>query len=134
MKDCIFCKIVDGEIPNYTVYESSHVLAFLDINPHAKGHTVIIPRVHAETIFDLNEELQKEFFPAIRAVMERIEKVLHPDGYNVGWNHGAVGGQVVPHLHVHVMPRWEGDGGGSIHSVIKNPGEVSVEDVAKLFS
>lgn len=133
MKDCIFCKIVDGDIPNYTVYEDSQVLAFLDINPHAKGHTVIVPKVHAETIFDLNEELQKHFFPAIQKVMERIEEVLGPDGYNVGWNQLEAAGQVVPHLHVHIMPRWKGDGGGSMHSIVKNPGDQGVEEVAKLF-
>lgn len=133
MKDCIFCKIVDREIPNCTVYEDNHALAFLDIHPHAKGHTVIIPKVHAETFFDMNEELVKKFSSALQKTMEKIETVLHPDGYNVGWNQGEAGGQVVPHLHVHIMPRWEMDGGGSMHSIVKNPGSQSVEDVAKLF-
>ena len=133
MKDCIFCKIVNGSIPNDTVYEDNHVLAFLDIHPHAKGHTVLIPKVHAETIYDLNDELQKEYFPAIRSVMERIDHVLHPDGYTIGWNHGEAGGQVVPHLHVHVLPRYDGDGGGNIHSVINNPGNLDVADIAALF-
>lgn len=134
MHDCIFCKIIQGEIPNHTVYESNHVLAFLDINPHAKGHAVLVPKVHAETLFDLNEELQKEFFPAIRAVMERIDRVLHPDGYNVGWNHGEAGGQVVPHLHIHILPRWEEDGGGNIHAIVNAPGNLRVADIARLFA
>lgn len=133
MDTCIFCKILKGDIPNYTVYEDNHVLAFLDINPHAKGHTVVIPKVHGDTIYDLNEELQKELFPVLSKVMHRIDEVLHPDGFNVGWNHGEAGGQVVPHLHIHVIPRWEGDGGGSIHSIVKNPGDKSVEYVGALF-
>jgi len=131
--DCIFCKIGNHEIPNYTVYEDNHCLAFLDINPHAKGHTVIIPKVHAETFFDMNEELVKEFFPAVQKTMEKIEAVLHPEGYNVGWNQGVLGGQVVPHLHVHIFPRYPGDNGSSLHSIVNQPGDETVAEVAKLF-
>lgn len=134
MTTCLFCKIVHGDVPNYTVYEDGNNLAFLDINPHAKGHTVVIPKVHAETVFDLNEELLKDFMLSVSRTMERIDKVLNPDGYNVGWNHGTAAGQAVAHLHMHIMPRWEGDGGGSMHSVVKNAGSVSAADIAKLFA
>jgi len=133
MKDCIFCKIALKEIPNYTVYEDNHALAFLDINPRAKGHTVVIPKVHAETIFDLNEEIAKDLLPAVQKATEKIERVLQPDGYNIGWNHGEAGGQVVPHLHIHIMPRWDGDGGTNMHGIVNAPGEMDVADVAKLF-
>ncbi|HYE59693.1 MAG TPA: HIT family protein [Candidatus Kapabacteria bacterium] len=133
MDTCIFCTIVKGEIPNYTVYEDATGLAFLDIHPHAKGHTVVIPKVHAETTFDLNDELLKSFFPAVQKTMERIDTVLHPDGYTIGWNHGKAGGQAVPHLHVHIFPRWNADGGTSMHAVVQNPGDESVADVAKRF-
>lgn len=133
MDTCIFCKIIKGEIPNYTVYEDEKVLAFLDIHPHAKGHSVVIPKVHAENFFDLNEDLLEHLSLGVKRSMEKIDKVLNPDGYNVGWNQGEVAGQVVPHLHIHIMPRWEGDGGGSMHSVISNDGGISVEEVNKLF-
>lgn len=132
--NCIFCKIVSGEIPNYTVYQDNHALAFLDIHPHAKGHTVVIPKIHAETIFDMNEELFKEMAPAIQKTAEILQHKLNPDGFSIGWNHGEAGGQVVPHLHVHIMPRWKNDGGGNIHSIVNNPGDASVADIAKLFS
>lgn len=131
--DCIFCKIIKGDISNYTVYSDTHALAFLDINPHALGHTVVIPRTHAETLLDLNEQLYHDFFVAVKKTMELLEKKLTPDGFNVGWNHGVVGGQVVPHLHVHIMPRWENDGGTNMHGIIHNPGDKSVEEIAKLF-
>lgn len=134
MQDCIFCNIVSGEIPNHTVYEDTHALAFLDIQPHAKGHTVVIPKVHAETLFDLDEELLRFLLPAVQHTTERINSTLHPDGYTIGWNHGEAGGQAVPHVHVHIMPRWHGDGGGNMHSVIENAGDMSVEEVAKLFA
>jgi len=65
--------------------------------------------------------------------MEKIQAVLKPDGFNVGWNQSPAGGQVVPHLHIHIMPRYEGDGGGSMHSIVNNPGSVSVGEVARLF-
>jgi histidine triad (HIT) family protein len=133
MSECIFCKIVKGETPNYTVYEDENVLAFLDIYPHAKGHAVVIPKIHAETYFDLNEELLGKFSLGVKRAMEKIEKTLQPDGFNVGWNQDEVAGQVVPHLHVHIIPRYKGDSGGSMHSIIKNPGEVSVEELAKFF-
>ena len=131
--DCIFCKILNKQVPNYTVYEDEYVLAFLDIFPHAKGHTVVIPKRHAEKFVDLTEVETQCFASSIRKTMDKIQTVLRPDGFNVGWNEQPAGGQVVPHLHAHVFPRYTGDGGGSMHSIIKNPGELAVEEIAKLF-
>jgi len=133
MEDCIFCKLTTGKIPSYKVYEDDHVLAFLDIKPRAKGHTVVIPKVHAENLLDLNDELLPFLVLGIKRVIGRIEEKLHPEGYNVGLNHNEAGGQEISHLHVHIFPRWTGDGGGSTHSIIKNPGDQTVEEVAKLF-
>ena len=133
MPDCIFCKIGSGQIPAHKVYEDKHCFAFLDIHPHAKGHTVVIPKKHAITLFELDDASAKELIVGVKKVMEILQKKLSPDGFNVGWNHGFEAGQVVPHLHIHIMPRYIGDGGGSMHSIIKNPGELSVEEVAKKF-
>lgn len=135
MHDCIFCKIVKGEIPNYTVYEDDHVLAFLDIHPQAPGHTVLVPKLHAERFFDLNEEVLKHVLPAVQKTMERIERVLNPDGYNVGWNDAEAAGQAVPHMHFHILPRYQNDGGGSMHSIVNNTkGKRSPAELAQLFS
>ncbi len=133
MDNCIFCKIGKGEIPAHKVYEDSKVLAFLDVKPHSKGHTVVIPKEHGETVFDFSDKQLQGLMAAVRKTMSRIKEVLLSDGFNVGWNHNTAAGQVVPHLHIHVMPRYIGDGGGSMHSIIKNPGNVSVESVAELF-
>jgi histidine triad (HIT) family protein len=130
---CIFCKIISKEIPNFTVFENENVLAFLDIHPCSKGHCVVVPKKHFETIFELDLEVYRSFFEGVKLVMEKIDKVLKPEGYNVGWNHGKVAGQAVSHLHAHIMPRWNGDGGGSQHSIINNPGSESHEEVHKLF-
>ncbi len=132
--DCIFCKIINKEIPNYTVYEDENTLAFLDIHPHAKGHTVVVPKKHAEKVSDLEDDQIAGLFQAVKKTMARIESALSPDGYNVGWNDRPAAGQVVPHLHVHIMPRWQGDGGGSMHSIVKAPGNTPVAEIAALFN
>ncbi len=133
MNECIFCMIAQKKIPAHIVYEDSFALAFLDVKPHAQGHTVVIPQKHAFHIFDLTEKEAQQLMSAIVKAMNRIQKVLSPDGFNVGWNQNTAGGQVVPHLHVHIFPRYNGDGGGSMHSIVKNPGDRSVEEVGKLF-
>lgn len=130
---CIFCKIGRGEIPCQKVYEDAATLAFLDIKPHAQGHTVVIPKVHAEMLFDLDAKTTEALFSSVKKTMQRIQEVLQPDGFNVGWNQNQAAGQVVPHLHVHIFPRYRGDGGGSMHSIISNPGTMSVEEAGKLF-
>ena len=134
MSECILCKIKNLEIPNYTVYEDDYVLAFLDINPHAKGHTVVIPKKHIENLKDVCKEDWSNVLEGVRQATKRIEEVLKPDGINIGINDREVAGQVVPHIHFHIFPRFDGDGGGSIHSIINNKGEVEVEEVAKLFN
>ncbi|OGH86557.1 MAG: hypothetical protein A2301_02500 [Candidatus Magasanikbacteria bacterium RIFOXYB2_FULL_40_13] len=131
--ECIFCKIIKGEVPNHTVYEDGDVLAFLDIFPHAKGHTVVIPKKHIERIEELDANSAGALLPVIKKITKKIDDVLHPDGYNIGWNDGKSAGQVVPHLHIHIMPRWENDGGGSMHSIINQPGKETVESISKLF-
>ena len=133
MTSCIFCTIIEGQIPCYKVYEDEDTLSFLDIHPHAKGHTVVIPKVHAETSFDLTDTQLQELIIDVQNTLRRINEVLRPDGFNVGWNHNPAGGQVVPHLHIHIFPRYKDDGGGSMHSIITNAGKVSVEEVANLF-
>ena len=133
MDECIFCRIVQGEIPCYKVYEDKDTLAFLDVQPHAQGHTVVIPKKHVVRVFDLTEAQTKGFMADVVQAMKRVQEVLDPDGFNVGWNQNTAGGQVVPHLHVHIFPRYTNDGGGSMHSIIRNPGKERVEDVAKRF-
>lgn len=131
--DCIFCKIVRGEIPNHTVYEDDYVLAFLDIHPIAKGHTVVVPKIHYETIWQVSLEDFGKIATGLRAAAGRVEARLKPEGMNIGLNNGEVAGQSVPHMHWHIVPRSIGDGGGSIHSVVKNREVVDVAAVSTLF-
>jgi len=132
--DCLFCKIIKEEIPNYTVYEDEHVLAFLDIFPHAKGHTVVIPKKHTESLSDLTVDDWKNISIGLKNSLNQVEKILQPDGINIAINDGESAGQVVPHVHWHILPRWKDDKGGSAHSIVKNDQGKKVEEVAKLFN
>ena len=126
MEDCLFCKIAHGSVPAYTVYSDDHVLAFLDIAPRAPGHTKVIPRVHAEDLAALPPGEIEPVFLAVQKVLRQLMASLNPAGVTIGVNQGSISGQTVPHLHIHLIPRFEGDGGGSVHSVVNNP---PVEDL-----
>ncbi len=103
-EDCIFCKIIKGEIPAYKVYEDDFVVAFLDIYPATKGHTLVVPKKHVERLKELNEEELKKFWSGVKKVIEKIEKLS--EDYNIIINQGSKAGQEVPHLHVHLIPRY----------------------------
>ncbi len=133
MSDCIFCKIISGEIPSFKIYEDDYTLAFLDIFPHAKGHTVVIPKKHFESMENISLEEWNVLLSAVYKVAKRVEEVLKPEGLNIAINNKPVAGQAVPHMHWHILPRYDGDDGGSVHSIIKNPGDIKPEELIKLF-
>ena len=130
--DCIFCSIVDGEIPARTVHETDEVLAFLDANPLARGHTLVIPKVHARHLGDLGAGLADAVFDAVADLTPRVQGVVDADGANVGINDGAAAGQAVPHVHVHVVPRFEGDGGAPIHAIAGERPDLSDDELDAL--
>ncbi|WP_436925896.1 HIT family protein [Halosimplex amylolyticum] len=115
--DCIFCSIVAGEIPSRTVYEDDDVLAFLDANPLAPGHTLVIPKDHHEHVQDMPNDLAGDVFAVMHRLVEPIESAVDADGSTVAFNNGEVAGQEVPHTHGHVVPRFDDDGGRPIHSI-----------------
>lgn len=132
MADCIFCQLITGTRQPHTVYEDEHVLAFLDIHPASRGHTLVIPKAHAERLDRLEDRLVAPLFAGVKAVMRRIEEALTPAGLNVGWNHGWAAGQRVDHLHVHVIPRYAGDGGAGIQSLTRSwPAAEDLSSVAR---
>jgi histidine triad (HIT) family protein len=108
--DCIFCKIVSNEIPTVKVYEDDRVLAFMDINPLSEGHLLIIPKAHAATIHEIAEADFLAVMSATRKLAAAVKKALNPEGINLLQLNGKAANQVVPHLHVHIVPRWSGDG------------------------
>ncbi|MDP3645922.1 MAG: HIT family protein [bacterium] len=108
--ECIFCKIVAGEIPSFKVYEDEHVLAFLDIRPVNAGHTLVIPKEHFVNIFDISEEAWLAVGKVVRTLAGAIEKAVGADGVNLNMNNREHAGQLVDHAHVHIIPRKKGDG------------------------
>src|SRR3989344_9545061 len=91
--DCIFCALAAKTIPADVVYENEEALAFLDVHPVAPGHTVVIPKTHSETILDTPEHVVRSVFLAVQAATRRLQESLRPDGFTIGMNHGAAGGQ-----------------------------------------
>lgn len=107
--DCIFCRIIAGEIPSHMVYEDDHTLAFLDIHPATRGHTLVIPKQHAADLFSITPEALTATAQTSQTVARILQKGLQVDGVKIMQNNGKAAGQDVFHYHVHVIPRWHGD-------------------------
>jgi histidine triad (HIT) family protein len=127
--ECIFCRIVDGEIPARTVEEGDAVLAFLDANPLARGHTLVIPKSHHETVAELPEETGEAVFDALYRLTPAVERAVDADGSTIGLNNGRAAGQEVPHVHGHVVPRFEGDGVGALHTLFSGTVDLAEEEL-----
>ncbi|MDO8668768.1 MAG: HIT family protein [Candidatus Buchananbacteria bacterium] len=110
MDDCIFCKIIKGEIPSYKVYENGDVLAFLDITPVNSGHTLVISKNHYDNLIDLPEEEAGKLINVIKKITPAIVKATEADGFNLNLNNGSAAGQVINHVHFHIVPRKNNDG------------------------
>ncbi|OHB61907.1 MAG: hypothetical protein A2Z38_03860 [Planctomycetes bacterium RBG_19FT_COMBO_48_8] len=109
MSSCIFCKILAGEIPAAKIYEDDVVLAFLDIGPISDGHTLMMPRQHIETLHDCPSDILGQICSRLGKIAGAVAKAMNSDGYNVLCNNGGAAGQVVEHLHFHIIPRKTGD-------------------------
>lgn len=130
MQDCLFCKIVRGEVPCYKVYEDDAVLAFLDVGPVSKGHTLVIPKEHAENLEAGSEETSVALMRAVHRIAPKIMSALQASGYNLGMNHGEIAGQEVLHTHLHIMPRYA----GQPRSFTKtHPSSEELQAIAKLL-
>lgn len=108
--DCIFCKIIAGELPSSRVYETENLLAFLDLNPVAKGHTLIIPKGHYPTLLDVPPEEGNELIHGMKLIGNALMQHLNADGFNCMQNNFSAAGQMVFHSHWHIIPRFETDG------------------------
>lgn len=104
---CIFCKIVNGEIPSYKIYEDNDFLAFMDISPATIGHTLVIPKKHYDSIFSLDEDTK--IFSLVIKLSKVIKEALDLEGMNILNNNGEVAGQSVKHFHIHLIPRYKDD-------------------------
>lgn len=109
-ESCLFCKIAAGTIPCARVYEDDHILAFLDINPASRGHTLVVPKGHYPTLLDFPQELGEPLVRALRLVAKAVQEETGAGGFNCLQNNFAPAGQVVFHSHWHIVPRFENDG------------------------
>lgn len=107
---CIFCKIANGEIPTYTIYEDEMFRGILDVSPATKGHTLILPKEHCTDLFDLSKEQSLHIMEVVQKVGKKLKETFDCAGINVIQNNGEVAGQTVFHYHLHLIPRYEGDG------------------------
>ncbi len=108
--DCIFCRIIRGEIPCIPLLETDDVIAFMDIHPVNPGHALVVPKAHHPTLFDMPSECGAAVFDALRRVGRAVMQGMGAQGLNVLQNNSAAAGQEVPHVHWHLVPRFEGDG------------------------
>ncbi len=124
--DCIFCKIISKELSSQIVYEDDATVAFLDIHPINPGHTLVIPKVHTENLLDTSVETLHAMMTTTQKVAKGVLTATGATGFNFGVNNGSVAGQVVFHLHFHIMPRFPGDGFELWHGKSYGEGEAEM--------
>ena len=134
MTDCIFCKIIAGEIPASKVYEDEHVLAFLDISQVTPGHTLIIPKEHYRTILEMNTESASQLFAKVPEIANKILRATGAKGMNIMNNTEEIAGQTVFHTHIHLAPRYGQDDDLKISFVAHEPDFAALGQLAEKIS
>lgn len=129
MDNCLFCKIVANESPSYTVYEDEHTRAFLDIMPRVSGHTMVVLKKHGRTILDYTPEELSHLMESVQKIVRALTNVYKTEVFTLGVNHNEEQG--VHHLHIHVMPRFPGDAGGVIQSIVETEVKEPLTEIAE---
>jgi len=128
----IFEKIRDEEIPARIIHETETTLAFLDAHPLARGHTLVVPKEPYEHLQDLPANLSADLFETVHEITPAIEEAVDADGTTIGINNGEAAGQEVPHVHVHIIPRFEGDDSGPIHAIALDSPDLSEAELDEI--
>ena len=118
--DCLFCKIIAGEIPSHKIYEDDKTFAFLDISPISEGHTLVVPKNHFQYVEEMDEGDASAVFLSTIKISKQIREKMNRPATTLGIHNGRESGQEIPHVHVHIIPREESDGGGPINIVLVN--------------
>ena len=129
--DCIFCKITSGEIPTKIITETENSIAFLDAFPLAKGHTLVIPKIHHEKIQDLTSEENSDLFSTVHKIISKVDTLT--GSTLVAIHNGKEAGQEIPHVHVHLVPRSADDSGGPIHCLFESTLNVSDSELNEIY-
>ena len=128
MDGCIFCKIASGEIPSNTIFEDDNFRVILDLGPATKGHALVLPKAHYADLFEIPEETLAGAVTTGKKVAAMMKKTLKCDGLNLVQNNGEAAGQTVMHFHLHVIPRYEGDG----QHILWKPTSPSAEELTAI--
>ena len=134
VSDCIFCKIVAGEIPASKVYEDDHFLAFLDIAQVTPGHTLVIPKKHARNLLEMTPDETAALFNIVSRVTKKVESATQPQGMNIISNMEEIAGQSVFHTHVHILPRYSQEDDLKIDFIAHEPDFDRLAQLAKDIS
>ncbi len=129
--NCIFCKIIQGEIPAKIINETKKSLAFLDAFPLTRGHTLVIPKKHYEKIQDMSTEDNSDLFETVHKVSAKVDKITNAT--LIAIHNGKLSGQEIPHVHVHLIPRSPEDSAGPVHSMFKETPKLSKEEINELY-
>lgn len=129
--DCIFCKIINGEIPTKIIAETNKSLAFMDAFPLTKGHSLVIPKNHYEKIQDMPAEENADLFETVRKVISKVDKLTNAT--LVAVHNGKESGQEIPHVHVHLIPRSSDDSAGPVHSMFKPLPKLSEQETDEIY-
>jgi histidine triad (HIT) family protein len=127
---CIFCRIVAGDISAEVVACDEGGVAFLDVQPLADGHTLVVPRAHEPSIEALDAPTAEALFRLVRRLADQVRRAVDAAGTTIGINNGEATGQTIPHVHVHIVPRWPNDGAGSVHTIFPRRTSRSLGEVA----
>ena len=128
--DCIFCKLANGDIPTNMIYSDDDFAVIMDAAPATKGHCLIIPKEHAANLEELDDGIAAKVMPLAKKMMKLLKEKLHWDGFNVVQNNNEIAGQTVFHFHVHLIPRYNGDG----QDLTMKPIGLTEEEIKNVFS
>ena len=123
--DCIFCKLANGDIPTNSIYEDDRFNVILDNGPATKGHALILPKQHADNLYDLPDDVAAKILPLAKKLATKVTEALKADGFNLVQNNKECAGQTVNHFHLHLIPRYENDG----QRILWNPTTPSAEEL-----
>lgn len=127
-EDCIFCKIANGDIPSKTLYEDEDFRVILDLGPATRGHALILPKEHADNLYELPDETASKVFVLAKKLAIKMKEKLNCDGLNIVQNNGEAAGQTVRHFHMHLIPRYVNDG----QKILWTPGESTPEELEEV--
>lgn len=131
--NCIFCKIIEGEIPSHVLYEDEQFKVILDVNPATRGHALILPKNHYANLNELPEENAADVMKLAKKMMETMTERLNCDGFNIVQNNGEAAGQTVFHFHMHLIPRYKNDG-EILKYIAGEPGQEELERIKKTLT